>query len=232
MQALVSIHDVMPETLGQVQRLINCLPPGARPNTLLLVVPGRDWHAHQIDRLRRWQQQGFELAGHGWSHRARDNRSLYHRVHAALISRNAAEHLGQGRQDLLNLLSRCHQWFECWELMPPQIYVPPAWALGALRREDLNASPFRYFESTRGIYCSRTGAYRYLPLVGFEADTRWQAFALRFWNRMNLVLAGPQRPLRVALHPGDLRLMLAGDLLLQLNCLSGCLRFGDLPGQP
>ncbi|HEY7776785.1 MAG TPA: hypothetical protein VIC02_09600, partial [Kineobactrum sp.] len=101
----------------------------------------------------------------------------------------------------------------------------------ALRREDLNASPFRYFESTRGIYCSHTGTYRYLPLAGFEADTRWQACALRLWNRLNLALARPGRPLRLALHPGDLQLMLAGDLLRQLDRLSGCLRFDDLPGQ-
>lgn len=229
MQALVSIHDVMPETLDQVQGLIDCLPPAARLHCLLLVVPGRDWQVHQVEQLRRWQRQGFELAGHGWSHRAPERRSLYHRMHSALISRNAAEHLSRSRRDLIELLTLCHQWFEHRELTPPRVYVPPAWALGALHREDLEVSPFRYFESTRGIYCSRLGIYRYLPLVGFEADNAWQAVGLRLWNRINLAWAGSNRPLRLALHPGDLQLKLAKDLLAQLDRLSSCLKFDDLP---
>jgi len=232
MRALVSIHDVMPETLDQVQALIDCLPLEARPNTLLLVVPGRDWRVHQVERLKRWQRQGFELAGHGWCHRAPGRRTVFHRVHSALISRNAAEHLSRPRRELIDLLIRCYQWFEHWELAPPQIYVPPAWALGTLRPEDLRASPFRYFESTRGIYCSRTGAYHPLPLVGFEADSAWQAFGLRLWNRLNLAWAGPHRPLRLALHPGDLQLKLADDLLAQLALLNSCLKFDDLPCRP
>lgn len=228
MRALVSIHDVMPETLDHVQALIDCLAPAARPNTLLLVVPGRDWQTHQIEQLRRWQRQGFELVGHGWSHRAPEYRSLYHRLHSAVMSRDAAEHLSRSRQELITLLIQCHQWFERWGLSPPQIYVPPAWALGALRPGDLKASPFRYLESTWGIYCSHTGVYRYLPLVGFEAGSRWQALGLRLWNRINLALARPRRPVRLALHPGDLQLPLAGDLVSQLARLSGCLKLEDL----
>jgi len=227
MRALVSIHDVMPETLEQVQGLIDCLPPKARRHTLLLVVPGRDWRAHQVEQLRRWQRQGFELVGHGWFHRARGSRTLFHRLHSALISRNAAEHLSRPRRELTDLLARCHQWFEHWELIPPQIYVPPAWALGNLSPEDLKASPFRYFESTRGLYCGHTGVFRYLPLIGFEAAGPWQAFGLRLWNRINLALASSSRPVRLALHPGDLQLPLARDLLGQLQRLSGCLRLEE-----
>ena len=228
MQALISIHDVMPETLDQVQELIDCLPLKARPNTLLLVVPGRDWQPTQIEQLRHWQQQGFELVGHGWSHRAPERRSLYHRLHSAVISRDAAEHLSQNRRDLVRLLSRCHQWFEHWALAPPRTYVPPAWALGALKPEDLQTSPFQFVETTFCIYCSRTQRRRYLPLLGFEADSRFQASMLRLWNRMNTTLAGPDRPPRLALHPQDLRLKLSADLYGQLARLTTCLRFEDV----
>lgn len=233
MQALVSIHDVMPETLDRVEGLIQSIPSTARPGLILLVVPGRDWRPHQLARLAGWQQQGLELAGHGWHHRAREIRGLYHWWHARLMSRQAAEHLSLDRQTLRQLLVNNHRWFAQHNLRPPELYVPPAWALGALRHRDLTDSPFSYFETTTGIVdaCGTRHSgvrKRHLPLVGFEADTAGRRLSLRLWNRVNRSLASERRPLRVSLHPYDAELCMAEDLAQMLGSLRGCLNYRTL----
>ncbi len=228
MQALLSIHDVMPETLDRVEALLAMVPEPARRGTLLLVVPGRDWSPGDLARLARWQSRGLELAGHGWFHRAEQIQGWYHRCHARLISRQAAEHLSQPRTSLKALLTRNHQWFIAHRLAPPSLYVPPAWALGALTSQDLAESPFAYVETTSGLYHAASRSRRRLPLVGFEADTRLRALGLRAWNRWNRTLASDQRPLRIALHPYDAELHLARDLRQTLNSLTLCVNYRTL----
>lgn len=221
----------MPETLGLVDQLINRIPPAAQPGVVLLVVPGRNWRPSDIARLARWQHKGLELAGHGWYHHARHIKSLYHRWHARFISRQAAEHLSLSRPALCQLLADNHDWFKQHNLTPPTLYVPPAWALGPLRRVDLAASPFRYFETTSGIYDSETTngtGKRLLPLIGYEADTSGRKYGVRLWNALNKTLASEHRPLRLSLHPYDAELHLAEDLVRDLALLTECLDYRSL----
>ncbi len=63
-------------------------------------------------------------------------RSAYHRLHAALISRDVAEHLSRPAHELVALVHRCHGWFAAHGLPAPTLYVPPAWALGGTRWLD------------------------------------------------------------------------------------------------
>ncbi|WP_439509225.1 polysaccharide deacetylase family protein [Marinimicrobium koreense] len=228
MEALLSIHDVMPETLNRVEALLSMVPVSARPGTVLLVVPGRDWRPGDLARLGCWQSRGLELAGHGWFHRAERVRGWYHRCHARLISRQAAEHLSQPRAALKALLADNHRWFARHRLAPPELYVPPAWALGELRGEDLAESPFTYVETASGLLHTATGVRRRLPLVGFEADTPLRALGLRFWNRCNRGFTSERHPLRIALHPGDAELHLAGDLSQTLAPLTRCIDYRTL----
>lgn len=228
MEALLSIHDVMPETLDRVDALLSMIPEPARRGTVLLVVPGRDWRSGDLARLACWQSRGLELAGHGWFHRAERVRGWYHRCHAYLVSRQAAEHLSQPRSRLKALLMRNSRWFTAHQLAPPALYVPPAWALGSLTAQDLAESPFAYVETTSGLYHTASGTRCRLPLVGFEADTRRRALILRAWNRWNQALAGARRPLRIALHPDDAQLYLARDLRQTLDSLTHCINYRTL----
>ncbi|UZJ43843.1 polysaccharide deacetylase family protein [Marinimicrobium sp. C6131] len=228
MQALLSIHDVMPETLDRVEALLSLVPAPARPGTVLLVVPGRDWRPGDLARLGCWQSRGLELAGHGWFHRAERVRGWYHRCHARLISRQAAEHLSQPRVALKALMADNHRWFAAHRLAPPDLYVPPAWALGNLTLQDLAESPFAYVETTSGLLHTASGTRRRLPLVGFEADTALRALGLRFWNRCNQGLTRERRPLRIALHPDDASLNLARDLRQTLDSLTRCIDYRAL----
>ncbi|MGS2742242.1 polysaccharide deacetylase family protein [Halomonas sp. LS-001] len=214
MNALISIHDVMPETLDRVRWLIGQLQENGHRAITLLVVPGRNWTAEDIRQLAAWSAEGIELAAHGWHHRAKHVRGIRHRLHSALISRDVAEHLALDADGIVALMCRSAAWFTQQGLPAPTSYVPPAWALGTLPRSRWQALPYRRIEVTRGILDTASGQLDALPLVGFEADTRLRANFLRVWNRFQARQAKRQhRPLRIGIHPHDGDLKLADDLM-------------------
>lgn len=218
---LLSVHDVMPQTLAPVADILARLRRHRLPPATLLVVPGCRWHADELAQLHRWQRQGHELAAHGWRHRARDIHGLRHRLHAALISRDAAEHLALSNEEIAALMRRAHDWFDHNGLNAPTLYVPPAWALGDLPRTALRELPYTRVETTAGFIDAASGRLDPLPLVGFEADTKARAFTLSAWNRGQLLLARSSgRPLRVGIHPQDFQLRLAGALEDMLQTLA------------
>ena len=212
MKAIISMHDVMPHTLTKVHEFIDLFSPLDASSITLLVVPGLHWSGQQLDQLHSWQAQGFILAGHGWLHETREINTVYHRLHSAIISRKAAEHLSLKTEEICQLLENCYQWFIQHDFARPDLYVPPAWAMGVITPEQLQKAPFRYFENTSGLYDSKTNTHKNLPLIGFEADTIFRQTSLKIWNRMNMAVSSDKRPLRISLHPYDLDLRLANSI--------------------
>ena len=211
--AVVSVHDVTPAKLGAVGRVLDLLESGNVAPVTLLVVPGRRWDPGRIGRLRELAGRGYHLAGHGWEHRAPPPANLRHRLHAGLISRDQAEHLSRARADVRDRVRRCHEWFEHAGLPRPELYVPPAWALGALTRRDLARLPFRWYEVLAGFVDARSARLTAAPVVGFEADTAARQVALGALNRLNHCIGRwSGRPVRIAIHPDDLALRLAPAL--------------------
>lgn len=228
-RALVSIHDLMPPTLSAVLQTLGRLEAkGIHPVTLL-VVPGTGWNESGLRVLQQLQDRGHDLAGHGWTHRIGRLGGAWHTVHSRLLSRNAAEHLALSGDELVALVTHCHRWFGENGLKPPTLYVPPAWAMGAMNRETLEQLPFRYYEYFSGIYDSLGRRWQRLPLLGYEADSAWRVLPLRLWNRFNRILARKTGLIRIAIHPFDLQLRLAKDLLLQLQARPMCLRYPASP---
>lgn len=219
---LISVHDVMPETLERVAKILERLDDvGVGGRATLLVVPGKDWSDEGIALLRKWASEGHELAGHGWTHKADRINGLRHWLHARLISRNVAEHLALDEQGIRQLVADCHAWFGKMALPAPSLYVPPAWAMGSIDRAGLRELPFRYYETLSGIYDTEADEFIRSPLLGFEADTWLRAASLRLFNALNRMLAGVRGQLRLAIHPRDFELFLAGDLE---RSLQGCAR--------
>ena len=212
MHAIISIHDVMPHSLERVRELLDKMSHLAPGAITLLVVPGLDWSQGQLQTLRELQDAGYRLAGHGWHHKTRAIRTLYHHFHAGLVSRTAAEHLSLDADQISRIMADCHQWFADKGLAAPDLYVPPAWAMGAIPKSKLRAAPFRYFESTAGLYDSETDRGIKLPLLGFEADTRFRAVTLNAWNSLNYLLGTARRPVRLSIHPSDHSLLLKNSL--------------------
>ena len=210
--ALVSIHDVMPETRTRVTAMLARLKLPAQAVTLL-VVPGKGWQADDLDWLRALQEAGHPLAGHGWSHRCQPPMTLYHRLHSALLSRDVAEHLSFSGDSIQRLVWDCYRWFIRNGLTPSPLYVPPAWALGALTPAQLAGLPFRYVETLSGVHDTQKRTFTRLPLAGFEADTAFRAWTLRFFNAINISQSRRSgTPIRIGLHPDDFELRLAGEI--------------------
>jgi predicted deacetylase len=229
--ALLSIHDVMPETLPAVASLREEILRAGLRAPALLVVPGRSWKPEDLETLRQWALAGSELIGHGWLHHTCP-RSLKHRLHALLLSRNVAEHLALSPGGISDLMQRCADWFTAQNLPRPSAYVPPAWALGMSPRA-LAGLPFEQVETLRGVHVLSAGrrGFMPMPLLGFEADTVLRAAVLRRWNTRQWDRARRlSQPLRIGLHPHDGTLLLADQLREFLSMDWHCLRYEDLGG--
>lgn len=218
---VVSIHDVMPETMVPVARTLAVLEAAGWERVTLLVVPGRSWSRRDLACLRDWDRAGHILAGHGWSHDITGYGGLWHRLHGLLISRRVAEHLALERDGILDLMRRCHGWFADQGLTPPRLYVPPAWALGAVPRAALADLPFDRVEVFAGEIACRSGRLTRQALVGFEADTAVRAPLIRAFNAANrLAAAALGLPLRVGIHPRDLDFRLGEELRALIAALA------------
>ncbi|MFP4173634.1 MAG: polysaccharide deacetylase family protein [Candidatus Hydrogenedentota bacterium] len=213
LSAYISIHDVMPSTLGYVREIVEELEEYNLGSVMLLVTSGRQWAEADIAELHRLAAKGYVLAGHGWTHKAENVTGWRHRLYSAVISRRAAEHLDLTEPAIAALIEQSYRWFEANGFQPPTLYVPPAWALGPISRQALRNLPYRWYETLTGLYDARSARCWRLPLVGYEADTRTRVMALRALNGVNFALCRVlRRPVRVAIHPRDFKLRLASNL--------------------
>lgn len=208
----ISVHDVMPSTLIETQKVLNFLAERGLRKVTILVVPGKNWSENDIDLLRQFQHEGHELAGHGWNHSVEKRKSLFHKLHGIFFSRMVAEHLSLSEQGIAQLITRCYNWFSGNGLQSPELYVPPAWAMGSIRRDRLRNLPFARYEYLTGVYEAQQNQFHRLPLLGYEADTHWRRTALRFSNAINLRRTRHARVCRIAIHPHDLNLLMRTDL--------------------
>jgi len=217
-RAIVSVHDVMPETLPEIKAILEKLKGLNVSPVTILVVPGKEWSARQIDWLREQQREGLVIAGHGWRHSVTERSTLYHKLHGLFLSRMVAEHLSLSEQAITELIERCYHWFIDQGFEAPPLYVPPAWAMGRIENETLDTLPFDLYETFNGIY--RTGEKNFvsLPLTGYEADNALRTPILAGWNRFNEAQAKRlDQPLRITIHPQDLSLGLARQIDAQLS---------------
>lgn len=239
LRALISVHDLMPETMPAVRRTLRRLEHHGLAPVTLLVVPGLDWTAGGIAELRQLQRDGYRLAGHGWRHRADRLGGLYHRLHSLFLSRRVAEHLALDSAGIIALIQRCHAWFGDQGLDAPSLYVPPAWAMGKVSFEQLrDGCPFPLYERFDGVVVaeasvSPTSQLQRLPLLGYEADSALRAPILRAWNHWNRhrsVRTG--RPIRIGIHPYDIELGLARDLERDLAGPTEPIDYDSLAARP
>lgn len=225
---LVSIHDLMPSTMPDVMETIAFLRRlQVRPVTLL-VVPGTGWDAEGIATLRQLQDDGYELAGHGWTHHVPVIRGWRHRLHSTFISRNVAEHLALDEAGIRELVARNYTWFGDHGLDAPSLYVPPAWAMGAIRPGALRELPYARYEVLTGVYDAERDRFQRVPVTGYEADQPGRVLPLRLWNRLNERLGRRQGLLRVGIHPHDLRYPMRGDLERLLTAGAPTIGYGEL----
>lgn len=207
-----SIHDVMPQTLSRVESLFKLIQSHGHHTITLLVVPGCEWNGDDLHRLNALLEQGGVAAGHGWRHKVRHIRGLKHRLHSLFISKDVAEHLALNRQEAMQLVRDCYEWFAEQCLPAPALYVPPAWAMGPLRPVELEQLPFQYYEVMGAVYAHEDRHWHPSPMLGFEARERWRVPFIRLWNWLNYRRAMRTKVLRIGIHPDDDQLYMAEDL--------------------
>lgn len=233
-RALISLHDVMPHTLTDVRATLDLLATLGIFRVSLLVVPGLPWSRTDLEALRALDAEGHEIVAHGWQHETSPRRPL-HRLHAVLISRNAAEHLALSPDDIAHLMCRSRRWFEAHSVQVPDTYIPPAWALGGLSRSVMASLPYSRIETLSGVHVRQSDGFftlQHMPLLGFEADSMPRARFLTHWNRLQLRLSRRfGRPPRIALHPADHRLFLGDQLRAILSLRWSSMLYRDLPGE-
>ena len=228
-QALVSIHDVMPETLRETDELLALCRESDVENVALLVVPGKRWSLGEVQRLRRYADSGVELIAHGWIHQCDSIRTIHHKLHSFFLSRNVAEHLSRTRSEVLALMTRAATWFHDNLGFVPQTYIPPAWAMGGVRPADCQRLPFECVESLSGLHFPRSGRFLMTPLLGFEADTAVRKWAISGFNALNRLRASTTtHPIRIAVHPFDHRLKLAASLKATLSDHFQTIRYSEV----
>ena len=213
MRAIWSIHDVSPSTIDAATVIAERLTAAGIGPFCVLVIAAGAWPQSALAQLRAWSIEGQVLAPHGWTHHAPKPRGLYHRLHSVLLSRDTAEHLGRSKTEIREIVANGQAWFIANSLPTPTFYVPPAWAMGALPLREMSLLGFERVETLTGIWDATRGRTRLLPLIGFEADTRFRALSLRLLNTINIMLAKLSgRPLRIGIHPNDDHLLLTQDL--------------------
>jgi hypothetical protein len=209
-----SIHDVAPDTIGLARQVLNNLARNNIKSVTLLVIPdARSWTAQDLAMLKSLEDEGYVLAAHGWTHHNEPPRSIYYKLYSALFSRDAAEHLDKSSAEIIEIMRRSRSWFEASGLRSPSLYVPPAWALGAVSLEMVAATGFEFVETLTGIYKASTQSFHHLPLVGFKAFTKFQGVVLHASNTINEAIADATgMPIRVAVHPYDFSLLSSGEV--------------------
>ncbi len=216
--ALLSVHDITPETIPRLTEMVDIFDDLDICNVSLLLIPVSTWEPDQISYIKRLGKKGYQLAGHGWRHHCFGAKDTFHRIHAALFSRNAAEHYScKTPKEIKKIIKQCYRWFKTEGLGCPRYYVAPAWAMGKIVTTELRGLPFRWYEFLSGVYDSRTDRFYRIPLMGFEADTVLRALFLKIFNYLNYRIALIwKRPYRIAIHPNDFNLKLKSDLLALL----------------
>ena len=211
MKSYISIHDASPQNLSNIEKNIFTLKNKFQISKIcLLVIPGLDWNQKQINKLKLWQKNGIQIAAHGWKHTAQSKKTLYHKIHSVIISNNCAEHLSKNKQEILTIINDSYNWFISNGFQKPILYVPPAWALGKIKKDDVNRTKFTHFECTTGILHKQK--YYFLPLLGFEEKTYLGSKIRQFFNYLNFFFAYFIGVIRIAIHPNDFNLQLKDDI--------------------
>lgn len=241
---LVAIHDVAPGSLEDVcflrGRLSRYVPRG---RIAMLVIPDR-WGQDRVRadtgfarRLRAWSEEGAEIFVHGWSHRDETRHvGVRSRLKAGLLTAHEGEFLGLARAEAARRMADGRALIEdltgrrvAGFIAPAWLYGPGALAAAADLDFPLCEDHFRVWRP-RGneILCRGPVICWASRSVARAALSRAAAFSLR-------LMASGTRVVRIAVHPGDVRvpgIVRSIDRTVHhLTRERRVIRYGDLPSR-
>lgn len=219
----VSIHDVSPAFTREIEHaLLLCGARGVRP--ALLVVPNFHGKAplaqapEFVERLRDLAAQGSQLLLHGLYHESepRDRprwRAIHEGASFGRWFRQTVASAGEAEFGELSLKDACSRLDAGLSVfdelrLPVHGFVPPAWILPRRVLPALAERGIRYTEDHFGVMDPVSGRTRRSAVLNFATRTRLRLLSSVTYVRAARALRSAL-PLRLAIHPADLRSPLA-----------------------
>ncbi|MEI7892355.1 MAG: polysaccharide deacetylase family protein [Myxococcales bacterium] len=209
----VSIHDVAPSTASEVELALEfCGEAGVKP--ALLVVPNLHGTAPLLDapkfcnRLRALQEAGHEVFLHGFFHASRGTgeTSLRSVFAQRVASSGEAEFAELDRREAVRRLDDGEAIFRHAGLRIDG-FVAPAWLSPSWLRPVLAARAYGYTEDHFRIYDLGRGLARTSVVLNYASRSPGRLFSTVGYCRLARVARG-WVPVRLAIHPGDMRVAL------------------------
>lgn len=214
---LLSIHDVSPRFLPQIERLdAHFARHGDTDRIALLVVPDH-WGEAPIARdpafcawLRRRHAGGAEIILHGWSHRddGGDARGVIDRLRGRTMTAGEGEFLTLPHAEALRRMREGRDLLQQIIGAPVEGFVAPAWLYGPGALAALRDAGFAFAEDHLRVWRPATGdVLARSPVVTWASRSRARLLS-------SLVAAAALRPIlpllpiiRIGVHPGDVAAM-------------------------
>lgn len=213
----VSIHDVSPAWAGEVEAALDaCRAIGAKP--ALLVVPNFHGRAPLTGdgafcaRLRELQAEGHEIYLHGFLHRSADR---FDGVSGSRLRWIFAQRVVSGGEAEMNGVSpdqgraRLDEGETMLQGAGLRIdgFVAPAWSMPAWLLPELAARGYRFTEDHLRVYDPHAGRSRPSVVLNWASRSPARIVSTVAWCRA-AKHARALLPARVAIHPGDMRVLL------------------------
>lgn len=209
---LLSVHDVGPRFLPQIDRLVAHLRFHAESPALALLVVPDHWGAAPIrgDRdfarwLRRRREEGAEILLHGWSHRDDSvHAGAADRLRASRMTAGEGEFLGLDRAEALRRMRDGRMLLE--DIVGARVdgFVAPAWLYGVGAREALGEAGFRIAEDHFRVWNPQDG--RVLargPVITWASRSLPRMLSSLVFARAARAVLPLLPTVRIGVHPGD-----------------------------
>lgn len=206
---LSSIHDVSPRFERQVDDLAGLIERASGSTRFAMLVVPDHWDSAPIARdpafqrrLRGWADAGIEMFLHGWRHR--DDRPTGFK--ARHLTAGEGEFLHLDRAEAERRLADGRKLIEDAIGRPVTGFVAPAWLYGPGAHEALRNLGFPLAEDHFRVWRPADGTVLARgPVISWASRSRGRIASSLLFAGLARTALGPQRVVRIALHPGDTR---------------------------
>lgn len=209
---LLSIHDVTPATVPQVERLHKHLCDHGTARALAMLVVPDHWNSTAVASdssfkswLRARHGAGDEIILHGWSHRDESRAdSAFSRFKGRWMTAGEGEFLSLLRDEALRRLRDGRALLEDIIGAPVPGFVAPAWLYGPGARAALAEAGFAFAEDHFRVWAPQSGAILARgPVITWATRSVPRAASSLAFAAVARATLNAFPTVRIGVHPGD-----------------------------
>lgn len=212
-QAILSLHDVSPATMGDVSKILSTLHEWKIEAPSLLVIPNHHGR-YPLEKspacsslIRAAAANGSEIVLHGFEHQSqptgRIKKRPLDRAKAALLTAGEGEFLNLDYGQALLKLIRGKRIVEKSLGKSVVGFVAPAWLESRETGAAVRNAGLAFHEDHLFITDIKHQQRFFCPAISFSARSLARTSASIVWARFVTRLIGGPQPIRLALHPQD-----------------------------